>query len=229
MKKEKVVMIVTISIMSVLLACVIFMQFKVVNETNIEQIESMREDELKVAIAKWKEKYEDASKQLVDTNKKINEYRDKLQDNEEIKELVSKELTDAQKSFGLTEVTGEGIIVTLEDTEEKQVRGNDLLDLVNELRDAESEAISINNIRITNLTDIVEVGEQQIRVDSSYITSPYTIKAIGDRTYLKSALTIKNGYYDLKQKEGYDIHLEESKNIKINPYSKDINLRYIQF
>lgn len=229
MKKEKVVMIVTISIMSVILTCVIFMQFKVVNETNIEQIESMREDELKVAIANWKEKYEDASKQLVDTNEKINEYRDKLQNNEEIEELVNKELKEAQRSFGLTDVTGEGIIVTLKDTEEKQVKAEDLLELVNDLKAAGSEAISINNIRITNLTDIVTIGDLYIKINSDNIYSPYVIKAIGDRTYLKSALTIKNGYYDLKQKEEYDIKLEESKNIKINKYSKDINLRYIEF
>ena len=45
--------------------------------------------------------------------------------------------------------------------------------------------------------------------------------------YLKSALNIKNGYVDMKQKEGYHIEVQERKNIKINPYSKEINLKYI--
>ena len=228
MNRDKKTIIITIAIMSALLACIIFMQFKVVNETNIAQIESMREDELRAAIADWKEKYEDASKKLVDTNDKINEYKEKLQDNEEIKELVKNELAEARKSFGLTDVTGDGIIVTITDNAENDVRAIDLVDLINELKAAGSEAISINNQRITNLTDIADISTRYIRIDGNGISSPYTIKAIGDRTYLKSALTIKNGYFDLKQKEGYSIKLEEKTNIKINKYSKDIELRYIK-
>ena len=73
MEKEKKIMIVTISIMSLILVCVMFMQFKVVNETDIAQIESMREDELQEAVEEWKEKYEEAYEKLVDTNNKINE------------------------------------------------------------------------------------------------------------------------------------------------------------
>ena len=37
--------------MSLILACVIFMQFKVVSATDIAQIETMRKDELEKAIA----------------------------------------------------------------------------------------------------------------------------------------------------------------------------------
>ena len=228
MKKEKEIMTITIALISTVLACVLFMQFKIVKETNIEQIEDMREDELKQAIADWKEKYKDASQKLEDTNQKIEEYVDKLQDDEEINELVKKELEEAKVNFGLTDVTGEGIIVTLEDNEEKSVDADDLLELINELRNADSEAISINGVRVTNMTDIAYLSDGTILVEHNKISSPYTIKAIGDRTYLKSALTIKNGYYDLKQKEGYNIKLEEDNNIKINKNKSDINLRYIE-
>ena len=61
MKKEKIVIVITIGIMSLLLACVMFMQFKVVNKTDIAEIESMREDELQKALSEWKEKYEETS------------------------------------------------------------------------------------------------------------------------------------------------------------------------
>ena len=64
-------------------------------------------------------------------------------------------------------------------------------------------------------------------VNSEKISSPYVVKAIGDKTYLKSALTIKNGYVDLKEKEGYDISIQEKANIKINKYSEKVNLKYI--
>lgn len=228
MEKEKKIMIVTISIMALILVCVIFMQFKVVNETDIAQIESMREDELEEAITEWKEKYEEAYEKLVDTNKKINEYEEKLQSNSETEELVNKELLEAKKNFGLTDVTGSGIIVTLTDNDERTYDYEDLLDLVNELRDAGAEAISINNQRITNISDIADISSRYIRINSNKVSSPYVVKVIGDSTYLKSALTIKNGYYDLKQKEEYKIEIEEKNNIKINKYSKDVNLKYIE-
>lgn len=228
MKKGKKVMVITIGIMSLILVCTIFMQFKVVNETDIAQIENMREDELKKAATDWKEKYEDAFEKLKDTNQKIIEYREKLQNNAETKELVERELKEAETNFGLTDVAGEGIIVTLEDNEEKSYTASDILDLINELKLAGAEAISINNERITNITDIVDISTTCVKVNSTGLSSPYIIKAIGDKTYLKSTLTIKNGYYDLKNKEGYSINVQEKANIKINKYSKEVTLKYIQ-
>lgn len=228
MKKEKKVMIITIGIISFLLVCTIFMQFKVVNETDIAQIETMREDELEKAVTQWKEKYEEAAEKLTQTNQKIQEYDKRMQSNTETKELIEKELKETEKSFGMTSVTGDGIIITLTDTEEKSYEAMDLLNLINELRLAGAEAISINNERIINITDIVDISSRYIKINSEIVSSPYTVKVIGDKTYLKSALTIKNGYYDLKQKEGYQIDIQEKNNIQINPYSKDITLKYIQ-
>lgn len=227
MKKDKLTMIITISIMSLILFCVIFAQFKVVNETDIAQIESMREDELRQALTEWKEKYQKTEEKIQDTNKKIKEYEEKLQSNEETKELVQKELSEAKRTFGLTDITGDGIIITLTDNDEISYVAYDLLDLVNELRAAGAEAISINNERIVNLSDIVYT-DRYIIVNKNKISSPFTIKAIGDKTYLKSAITIKNGYLDLKEKEGYTISIQEKSNIKINKYSKDVTLKYIE-
>lgn len=228
MKKEEKIMIVTISIMSLILVCVMFMQFKVVNETDIAQIESMREDELQEAITNWKEKYEETDEKLQDTNKRILEYEEKIESNTETKELVDKELKEAEKNFGVTNVTGDGVIITLTDTDERSYNSRDLLDLVNELRAAGAEAISINDERITNMSSIVDISTRFIKINSNKISSPYVIKAIGDKTYLKSALTIKNGYFDLKEKEGYNIEIQEKTNIKIDKYSKEVNLKYIE-
>ena len=104
----------------------------------------------------------------------------------------------------------------------------DILELVNELRAAGAEAISINGERIVNTSDIVNITSSIIKVNSKNISSPYVIRVIGDNTYLKSALTIKNGYYDVKQKNEYKIKIEEKTNIKINKYSKSVNLKYIE-
>lgn len=227
MKRENKVIIITIGIMSFLLVCVIFMQFKVVNETDISEIESMREEELQKAISEWKEKYEDTNNKLEDTKEKIKEYKEKSESDEETAKLVKKELEEANIILGKTDVIGDGIQVILTDNNENEYVARDLLNIINELRAAGAEAISINGERIINLTDIVDISNRYILVNSNKISSPYTILAIGDEDYLKSALNVKNGYVDTKQKEGYDISVESKLNIKINKYSKKINLKYI--
>lgn len=227
MKRENKVIIITIGIMSFLLVCVIFMQFKVVNETDISEIESMREEELQKAISEWKEKYEDTNNKLEDTKEKIKEYKEKSESDEETAKLVKKELEEANIILGKTDVIGDGIQVILTDNNENEYVARDLLNIINELRAAGAEAISINGERIINLTDIVDISNRYILVNSNKISSPYTILAIGDEDYLKSALNVKNGYVDTKQKEGYDISVESKLNIKINKYSKEINLKYI--
>ena len=124
---------------------------------------------------------------------------------------------------------GEGVIVTLKDTEEKSVTSLDLVNLVNELVLAGAEAISINDNRIINMTDIVDIGNQFIVVNSQRISSPYTVKAIGGKTYLQSALTIKSGYIDKYKATGINIDVETKNNIKILKYEGDkFNLKYVK-
>ena len=53
MKKGKKTMMVTIGIACFALSCVTFMQFKIVNETDITSIETMREGELRTELANW--------------------------------------------------------------------------------------------------------------------------------------------------------------------------------
>ena len=227
MEKSKKIMIVTISIMSLILACVIFMQFKVVNETDIAQIETMRKDELEKAIAEWKEKYEIAYKKLADTNSKINEYEEKMQSNAETKELINKELSEAKTNFGLTDVEGEGIIITLTDTDIASYDAEDILELVNELRGAGAEAISINDQRIVSTSEIVCAGNV-VLINGEKVGVPYVIKAIGLPSMLYGAVTMPNGYLDWMIDDGVSVDVDtvDKETIIIPKYEGIYKLEY---
>ena len=85
---------------------------------------------------------------------KIQEYKDKEQSDIEASELVKNELQQANTILGNTDVEGEGIVVTLRETNTEEtgvINANDLLDIVNELKNAGAEAISINDERIINI------------------------------------------------------------------------------
>lgn len=229
MNKEKIVMSITIGIVCTLLIAVMFAQFKTIEQTDITGIETAKEEELREMLASWKSKYEEASQKLDETNEKINEYKDKAVSVEETNNLLDSELLQTNKLVGKTDVTGEGVIINLADNENAVVEATDLLKLVNELRLAGAEAISINDKRIVNMSEIVNVDET-ILVNTERITSPYTVKAIGNQKYLSSALSLKNsGYIDKFTSSGKTITMSSEKNIKILAYSGGKNLMEFRY
>ena len=126
---------------------------------------------------------------------------------------------------GLTNVEGEGVVLKLEDNEEQQITSNHLLRLVNDLKYAGAEAISINGNRITNFTDIVDVN-YVIMIDGIKLSSPYEVKAIGNQTYLSSTLNAKDGFFKTYKETGVTITMSEEKNIKILKYNRELKLKY---
>jgi len=228
-KKEKIVMSVTIGMVCILLLAVMFAQFRVVEETDIAGIEVAREEELRTMISSWKAKYEETAEKLQETKSKINEDQQKAASEEETDTLLDAELAQTNMLVGKTEVTGEGVIINLIDNGDRQIEDIDLLNLVNELRLAGAEAISINDKRIVNMTEIVMVNDT-ILVNEERVTSPYIVKAIGNQTYLSSALSLKNsGYIDKYTSLGKTVSMSLEKNIRILAYNSNNNLMEFRY
>lgn len=223
MKKEKTMMAIIIGIICIILITVMFAQFKTVEETDITGIETAREAELQTMLSSWKTKYEEIEEKLIDTNKKIVEYNEKIQSNEQASELLDEELEQTNMLVGKTNVEGEGIIITLKDNNEKSIVSEDLRKLINELKLAGAEAISINDERIINMTEIVDVNDV-ILINEDRVVSPYVVKAIGDQTYLSSALSLKtSGFIDTYTKSGKTVEMTKEKNISIKAYNSKKN------
>ena len=91
-KKEKVVMAITIGIACLTLMLVMFMQFKVVRETDITEIENMRESELRVELTNWREKYKELNARYEEVSKKVSEYQNEKESDEKTAQLLQTEL-----------------------------------------------------------------------------------------------------------------------------------------
>ena len=227
MKKGKMTVIITIGFIVLIFTAVLFIQFKTVKQTDITSIENMREDELKSEISNFKQKSEELAKEIEETNIKINEYNETISTGKEASDLLEKELEDQNNLIGKNAVKGSGIIVTLTDTNDNKISGEDLRSLLNELKLAGAEAISINDQRIIYNSYVVDIGGTYISVNGKYIVSPYKVKAIGNSTYLESGLSKKQyGYIDSKTEEGKDVKLERVNDILINSYSGNIEMEY---
>ena len=195
-------MIVSIGATALILTTVLLIQFKTVKETDITAIETMREAELRTELSSWKSKYDEIATKLQETEDKISNYRNDIENNQKNSELLSEELAETEKYLGYTDVKGEGLTITLADTDYKQVQSSDILLLVNELRLAGAEAISINDERVVSTTEIANVDTRFVIVNGKRVVAPFTVKAIGDKKYLESAISIKGGYIDeIKAKE----------------------------
>lgn len=230
-KKGKVTMAVAISLACFALIAVMCMQFKIVNQTNITEIENMRETELRTELANWKQKYAETEKKYEETNNMLEEYRKTRVSNEETEKIVDAELEQVNQTLGKTDVEGEGIQVVLkevEDSEMGKIKADSLLIIVNALKAAGAEAICINEERVVNMTDIVTINDTFIKVNGQRILAPYVIKAIGNQTYMESALLGNGGSVDELKKLGYNVSIEKINRLKIQKYQEDIKIKYME-
>ena len=219
---------IVVFIVCIVLVSVMLMQFRTVEQTDITEIENMRESELRVALADWKTRYEEVSSQLEDVNLRIGEYNKRIDDNEEASELVDEDLNESNILVGKTDVYGEGVVITINNTDTYQIYSQDLLMLINELRYAGAEAICINEVRVLPTTAIVDLSSY-ISVNQQRLESPYVIKAIGDKEYLSSILNLKgSGFIDIYKNYGMSISMEQSNRVRIPKYNGEFEVNYMQ-
>ena len=235
MKKGRKSVAITLGIVCFLLVMTIFMQFKVVQETEEANIDLMQEAELRQQLASWKTKYEETREKYNEMSETLRSYKEESTSDSEKKEALEKELENLELFLGKTDVEGEGVEITLtrkseqelsEDEQVIPIVAEDLVYIVNYLKDAGAEAISINEERIVNITDIVDVGDS-IKVNSKYLrTDSYTIKAIGNSSYLESSVFGKGGYVEQLNTTGINAKIERANKIKIAKYNRHKEIKY---
>lgn len=143
-----------------------------------------------------------------------------------------------QTAAGLTELSGEGIIITLDDNstgataakagDPANYRPNDyiihdknLLYLVNELKEAQAQGIAINNQRIAVSSDIRCVGTV-IMINSTRVAPPFEISALGNAKKIKNAIEGGREYHYLKTNK-FPIDVKTAENLILPPYSGSLN------
>lgn len=210
---------------------IISAQLNTVGNTNIIA-EGMREADLLAEISKLKGELTDLKGDYEKSESIVEEYKENVSNKDILFATMSEELDKAELLAGLTDVKGEGLLITVEDStteysdltaEAGLVHDTDLTSIVTELKAAGVEAISINGQRIIATTAIRCVGPT-IQINSTKVASPFYIKSIGDSDYLESALNIKGGIVDSLRGYGLNIKIERQNNIHIDKY--DLTLKF---
>lgn len=175
------------------------------------------------------------NKQLASYAGDIEEYKLKASDSDGYAEVLSKQLEDAKMAAGLLDVVGPGVIVTVSDKRTDKtvssegvnlfvVHQEDLLRIINELRDADAEAISVNDERLIATSEIRCAGST-VSVNNRRYSVPYEIKAIGNPDNLLGALKMKDGVIDSLD-DYLEIDVIKENEIDIPAYAGNISNKY---
>jgi uncharacterized protein YlxW (UPF0749 family) len=131
---------------------------------------------------------------------KLKNYEDNITNEKEINNQIDKEIASSKILLGTTDVEGAGITFTIKPTSNASevdatstyITDEVLLFIVNELKFAGAEAISIQNRRITSRSGIRSIENNSvILINDERISakSQIEIRAIGDKGKLAGALT----------------------------------------
>ena len=225
-----------LGIMCFALTTGICIQIKTVKSTNSASSQNYEENNLRAEVLKYKEKYDNLLKETEKVDAQLQEQIESATKNNSELEEAKNQINEGNKTIGLAEVTGPGVIITVADSEIDSnsvvdatdfiIHDTDILKIVNELKNAGAEAISINNKRVILTTPII-CGGNIININGERIGSPFEIKAIGSPEALAN-LSRPGGWLSKLEKRGIKVSaIKKSNSITIPKYSGVLNFKYI--
>lgn len=180
-------------------------------------------------------------KELIETRKaELETLQNVLNDDDaDVSELLINEINEMKLIAGLEDVQGPGIRIVISDNDDEEIIGagidddiihdGDIQILLNDLRRAGAEAISINGQRVLSRSEIKCAGPT-IRVNGRSSANPFVITAIGDPKLLSAAINAP-GTYGWQLREIYKLGVETvvSDNVYVPRYYwKDADFQFIK-
>ncbi len=141
---------------------------------------------------------------------------------------------------GLTAVTGDGVVISLEsakqaavsakDTEKSVCHSTDLTDIVNTAWRGGAQAVAINDERIVGTSSVYCVGAT-IMVNGTLMSPPFQIVVIGRQDQLLGAFEDPAQLRDIKQRSevhGLGFRVSRAGQLRVPAFSGALNVRAAQ-
>lgn len=232
---------IVLGIMCTLLVFGIFIQVKTIEDTTTVISQTMEDNELRDEVLRAKEKYENLYQEYDKQEKEIEEIRKQVAESDSSLSEKEQRVNENNKLLGYTDIKGNGVVIVLADNKgilnetssiatdmsEYVLHYIDLIQVVNALKNAGAEAISINGQRIVSTTAIVCIGNV-ISINGEKVANPFEIKAIGDQEKLYGGITMLGGYIGILQKYGLVKSVEKQENIEIPKYIGTYTMKYMR-
>lgn len=179
-----------------------------------------------------------------DLRNKYYEYDTKLNrfeygsEKNQVTEEIKNELAINKIVMGTSDVQGPGLEITLNDassefmTDEfsyqiRVIHDVDMLNVINDLRSAGAEAISLNGQRIVDRSEITCDGPF-LRVNGVKIAAPFYILVIGEKDVLKNYMLQSDKYIAKLINRKIRVNIVQENLIKISAYSGQLTADFIK-
>lgn len=238
MKESKHIGKVWISVVCVILGILLALQYKSVRENAVvDDLNTTRVQTLQELLDEERQVNDRLEQQTKELQRELQAYRIAAAEGESgNQQALLDENAQLQMAAGMTDVIGPGIEVVLSDSTAANTSGNeadylihdsDILSVVNELRDAGAEALSLNGNRILATTEIRCSGSV-VTVNGRRTGAPFVIDAIGDTETMFNALMMRNGVVDVLRQWSIQVEVTEVDELLIKAYDGTMEYRYAQ-
>lgn len=216
------------AVIGLVLGIMLAFQFRFTKE--IQRIESVqRVQELSTEVNQMKKDHEALQNQ-------VNTLRAELDSATSQNPDLKGELEKAKVEAGVSELSGPGIEVTLNDSNINLRPGQnpnlyvlhdeDLLKVLNEIKAAGAEAVSINGQRLLATTEVRCTGPTIVLNKNKRLAPPYVITAIGNPDTLDNSLKMKGGVTEALQFWGIQVSVKKLAQVTVPAYSGGIKFEY---
>lgn len=220
---------VVLGLMCLVLTIGICVQIKTTNN-NGKTNEDKELNNLKTQVLKIKEKYNESYQRLTNSQNELEKVRENVANSDDQLKIIKEKIEKYNTLLGLTDIKGQGVKITISNesitnkitsfvnSKDVVVTDVDILEMVNEFKNAGAEAIDVNGQRILSNTSIC-YNDNIILINGKKVTSPITISAIG---FSEGMTTINRpgGYLDnwLVNVKHLNATFKEQKNIEMKKY-----------
>ena len=174
-----------------------------------------------------RDKLDSTQEQLDAAQAELQKFRDEVASGGGLTGTLRAEVEQLELVAGLTEVEGPGVMVAMRDSAAANMTGdeqdyiihdNDLLTVINDLRDAGAEAISLNGERLLATSEVRCAGAVVI-VNGRRYAAPFVFNAIGDSATLYNALTMRGGVVDVLGQWKIEVKVTPSEKLTVPKYN----------
>lgn len=169
-------------------------------------------------------------------NAKLQKYDHSDEKKYEVLEEIQKEVNFNNLILGKSDVEGQGVKITLEDGTSnfdeypsigQLIHDFDIVQVINDLRSAGAEAISINGQRVIYDNYGLCAGSN-IDLNGIKIVAPFYINAIGNEDVLYNYLTLEQTHIKSLKLRQVNINIVKMDSIKILAYTGNFNYKYMK-
>ncbi|WP_294096527.1 DUF881 domain-containing protein [Proteiniclasticum sp.] len=192
----------------------------VAGKMNLYKVELDRGDKVELRNS-LRSEIERLKEENLDYERKLEGYRENVEDFENIYEELKLEYRRNSRLLGYESVQGEGIILTMRDGKAKDsevpgsmeswlriIHNEDMLKLLNELNLHGAETIEINGQRVTETSEIFCSGAF-ISINGEKLPAPFVLKVVGDRELLDPYTANEYNQIANLQHRGIEISVEK--------------------